>query len=87
MAVNAKGRTIENGAHSALAAYRKHGEWFDVSPLEAVEAILRACKQNHVQHWSIDQVHKLECEALAQVNREARERDVERLRKNLGWEV
>lgn len=87
VAVNAKGRTIENAAHIALAAYRKHGEWFDVSPLEAVEAILRACKQNHVQHWPIDQVYELERQALAQVNRDAREREVQRLRKNLGWDV
>lgn len=87
VAVNAKGRTIERGAHTALAKYRKHGEWFDVSPLEAVEAILGACRKHHVQHWPIEHVYELERKALAQISQGARARDTQRLRKNLGWDV
>jgi|SRR3990172_2221340 len=36
---------IERAAHALLSAYRQRGEWFNVSPEQAIEAIAQAIEQ------------------------------------------
>ncbi len=86
VAVAAKGRTVERATHRLLDQYKKHGEWFDVSPLEAAEAILKACKQNHVQHWPLEQVYQLEREAHSQIVAAQKAKELRELRVRLGME-
>jgi len=38
-------RWIEGKAHAAMWAHRRHGEWFDVTPAEAIAIIERLCAQ------------------------------------------
>lgn len=39
------GYAIEGRAHAALAAHRRNGEWFDVSPQDAIDAIEAAAAE------------------------------------------
>lgn len=86
VAVAAKGRTIERATHKMLDQQRRHGEWFDVSPLEAVEAILRACKETYVQHWPLGEVCRLRREAQSQIAADAKAEEMQRLRVKLGMD-
>lgn len=86
VAVAAKGRTVERATHKLLDEHRRHGEWFDVSPLEAVEAILKACQMNFVLHWPLADLYRLERQAQSQIAAEARAKERQALGVKLGME-
>lgn len=45
-------KSIEGDTHKILAAQRRKGEWFDVSPEEAGEAIAQAVNSKRVKWWT-----------------------------------
>lgn len=62
---------VEGLAHKTLAEFRRRGEWFDVTPLQAADAIGAALAINRVKWWTEYERRKLSVFAKGSVTRNA----------------